>query len=372
VTSLFVRVWSGWQRFWFEPQQTSSLALFRIAFGLLAIAWTATLIPNLYTFFGSHGVLPKRPAGDPGEWGVLGNGDSRALLLVVFVATLCAALALTVGLYTRLAAIVLWIGIGSFQHRNYLVLNSGDTVLGALTFFCALAPAGAALSLDRLRKAPGRFWEFPAHAPWALRLIQVQVSVGYLAAVWNKVRYDVWNNGIAVSDALRLEELQRLPIPAFVTHSVLLTNVLTFGTLGVELAIGVLVWNRTARPWVLALGICMHLGIDATIIVGFFSYAMIVAYLAFVPPETATRFILATRDVFTRLFKQVSRGRGLPLGRSADTPHEQTEVHRDDGALPATDNQPARPDNRTSPESAPRPTVTPNVEQLDHVENVDS
>ena len=350
MTSLFVRLWTGWQRFWFEPQQTSSLALFRIAFGLLAIAWTATLIPNLYAFFGSDGILPKNPASGPGEWGVLGISESRALLLVVLVATLCAALALTVGLYTRLAAIVVWIGIVSFEHRNGFVTNSGDGVMRNLAFFCALSPAGAALSLDRLRKAPGRFWEFPAQAPWALRLIQVQLSLGYLSTVWHKVRHDVWNNGTAVSDALRIQDIQRLPTPAFVTHSVLLTNVLTFGTLGVELALGVLVWNRTARPWVLALGVCMHLGIDSTIIVGFFSYAMLTAYLAFVPPETATRFTLATRDVLTRLFKQVSRGRGLPLGRSADTPHGPTDVHRDDRALSSPDNQPARPDNRTSPE----------------------
>jgi hypothetical protein len=82
---------------------------------------------------------------------------------------------------------------------------------------------------------------------------------------------------------------------------VILTNVLTFGTLALEFSLGVLVWNRTARPWVLAMGICLHLGIDSSILVGFFSYAMLAAYLSFVPPEKATQCILAARDLFIRL-----------------------------------------------------------------------
>jgi hypothetical protein len=362
VSRLLVRLWSGWQRFWFDPQQTSSLALFRIAFGLLATAWTATLIPDMDAFYGPDGILPKKPASGPGGWGILGLSDSQALLIVVFVATLCAALALTVGLFTRLAAVVVWIGIVSLEHRNGLVNNSGDGVIRDLAFLCALSPAGAALSLDRLRKAPGRFWEFPARAPWAWRLIQIQLSVGYLSAVWCKVRNEVWNNGTAVSYALRMEDLRRLEVPAFVTHSVLLTNMLTFGTLAVELSLGVLVWNRRARPWVLAMGVCLHLGIDAALVIGFFSYAMLTAYLAFVSPETATRFILATRDMLIRLSKQLSRARLLPVGRSP-TQHEQADNSRGDPAPSSPKNHPARPGGDTSPEPPVRAAATSAGEQ---------
>jgi hypothetical protein len=362
VNRLLVRLWSGWERFWFEPQQTSSLALFRIAFGLLVFAWTVTLIPNLYAFYGSDGILPKKPPSGPGGWGLLGLSDSRAWLLVVFVATLIAALALTVGLFTRLAAVVVWIGIVSILNRNGFVTNSGDGVLRDLAFYCALAPAGAALSLDRLRKVPDRFWEFPARAPWALRLIQIQVSVGYLAAVWHKAQSELWNNGTAVSYALRIEDLRRLGMTAFVTHSVELTNLLTFGTLAVELALGVLVWNRTARPWVLAMGVCLHLGIDSAIIVGFFSFAMLTAYLAFVPPDTATRFILASRDVLARSLEKVSRARGLPLDRLPDTRHEQADNNREDRALSSPDDPPARPGDQTSPDPEVRRAATPKPE----------
>jgi hypothetical protein len=77
-----------------------------------------------------------------------------------------------------------------------------------------------------------------------------------------------------------------------------LSELLTFGTLALEASLGILVWNRVARPWVLTLGILMHLGIDFSILVGFFSYAMIVSYIAFVPAETASQRIIILRDWF--------------------------------------------------------------------------
>ena len=44
-------------------------------------------------------------------------------------------------------------------------------------------------------------------------------------------------------------------LAGFVTDTVLIANVLTYGTLAVELALGILVWNRVLRPWVLLLGV---------------------------------------------------------------------------------------------------------------------
>jgi hypothetical protein len=218
--------------------------------------------------------------------------------VVVFAATLLGSLALTVGLHTRWAAVVVYLGILAFERRNPLVVNSGDQLIGNLALFCALAPSGVALSLDRWRAAPGRFWEFPARAPWALRLIQIQISVVYLSAVWQKVEGELWRNGTAVSYALRITDIHRFPTPDVVTQSVVVSELLTFGTLALEASLGILVWTRIARPWVLGMGISMHVGIDLWILVGFFSSAMIVSYIAFVPAETSSRRILTIRDRF--------------------------------------------------------------------------
>jgi hypothetical protein len=294
----FAQLEAGWNRFWFAPQETSTLALFRIGFGLVATFWTLSLLPNLFVFFGPDGIMAAYPQEGPGAWGVLAVSSSKPFVVLVFAATLLGSLALTVGLRTRLAAVVVFLGILAFERRNPLVGNSGDELIGNLALFCALAPCGVALSLDRLRAASGRFWEFPARAPWALRLIQIQLSVVYLSAVWQKVQGELWRNGTAVSYALRITDVHRFATPDFLTHSVVLSELLTFGTLALEASLGILVWNRVARPWVLTLGILMHLGIDFSILVGFFSYAMIVSYIAFVPAETASQRIIILRDWF--------------------------------------------------------------------------
>jgi hypothetical protein len=62
-------------------------------------------------------------------------------------------------------------------------------------------------------------------------------------------------------------------------------NIASWGTLTLELALGILVWNRRLRPWLLVAGVLMHTTIMLTINVGFFTPAMLVLYLAFLSPE---------------------------------------------------------------------------------------
>jgi hypothetical protein len=297
----FGRLIAAWQHFWFDPQETSTLAMFRIAFGLVALGWTATLGPNLAAFYGPHGIVPHQLPDGPGAWGILDIWHGWTAVVVLFAVTLTAAAALTVGLFSRLAAALLWIGIVSFEHRNSLVSNSGDGLVRNLAFFCMLSPSGESLSIDRLVKTRERFWEFPTRAPWALRLIQLQISIGYLTAVWDKSGNALWRAGTAVSYSLRIQDIHRFATPSFITHSVIVTELFTYGTLVTELSLAILIWNKTLRPWVLPMGVLLHLSIDFWVLVGFFSYAMFCGYIAFTPPETASRWILATRDRLRRM-----------------------------------------------------------------------
>jgi hypothetical protein len=290
------RVARAWERFWFEPEPTSTLAFVRIAFGLVALAWALALLADFSAWFGGDGILPRHPAPVRGTWGPLDvvGGDAAAAVCLVVLAL--ASACVVVGYRTRAAAALVFLGLLAFQRRDPFVFDSGDALLRITALFVALSPAGASLSLDRARRARERFWEFPARAPWALRLMQVQLSVLYVATAWTKLRGTTWNDGTAVSYSLRLDDLERFPVPHFVTDSLLLANLMTYGTLAIELAIGVLVWNRRARPWVLGLGVALHLGIEYSIRVGFFTLALLVLYLAFVPSDTAARVALAVRD----------------------------------------------------------------------------
>ena len=298
------RAVAAWHRFWFEPQSTSTLAGVRIGLALVVLAYTVSLGHDLLEFFGSDGILPTHPLPRPdGAWGPLQTASGDAAVVGAYVGLLVATLCLLVGLGTRFAAAAVFLGLLAFQRRNPFVINSGDILLRVVAFYLVLAPSGAALSVDRwLRARRGKvdFWKFPARAPWPVRLIQVQTSIVYLDAVWDKARGSTWHEGTALSYAFRLEFLDRFPLPAFMTDSVIVVNLLTYGTLCTEMALAVLVWKRRLRPWVLLLGVAFHLLIDYRLRVGFFSYAVFVLYLAFIPPDVMDRWLLGLRDRFRR------------------------------------------------------------------------
>jgi hypothetical protein len=289
----------AWQRFWFEPEETSSLALLRIVFGTLAFFWTLSLAPDLGAFFGGGGLLTRQPGG-AGVWGVLGLFGGNGAIGAVFIVLLLSCLALALGFHTRVASVLVFVGILSFQRRNPYVFNGGDALIRIMAFYLMLAPAGAALSLDRLRTHPDDFWAFPARARWPVRLMQIQLSVVYIGGLWLKLQGSTWNAGTAVSYALRISDLSRFPLPSVLSHSPLLSNLLTFGTVALELSLGLLVWNRRLRLPVLLAGVSLHVGIGYSIRVGFFSAAMLTLYLSFLDPAWTGEHLLWLRERYAR------------------------------------------------------------------------
>jgi hypothetical protein len=286
----------AWERFWFEPQSTTPLGLLRIACGVLLLFFAGATLPDYTAYVGPDGFLPQATSI---EWGfnLYGMSSSMAWAWVLFGLFVVSSLLFLVGWHTRLAGVVALAVLLSLQRRQPFVFNAGDVLLRLLLLFLCLAPAGAALSLDRWRSVRGsasQFWSSPLRAPWALRLIQIQVSVVYLVTVWAKVRGTTWNDGTAVSYALRLTDLTRFSVPGPLVDGPLIVNLLTWGTLAVEFAIGVLVWNRRARPVVLWVGVLFHLTIHFSLLVGLFSLVMLACYLAFVEGEAVDRVLART------------------------------------------------------------------------------
>lgn len=296
---------AAWQRFWFAPASTAPLGLLRIALGAVTLAWALTLVGDLAAFFGPAAVGP--PATGTLVVDPLTAVDATWAVVATWGLLVVAALALTVGLWSRVAAITAFLAMLTLGQRNPYVLNSGDLLLRNLLFLLALAPSGAALSLDRWRRHREAFWSAPLGAPWVLRLVQVQLSVVYLATVWAKVQGRTWNDGTAVSLALRITDHTRLPLPGLLTDDLLLANLATYGTLALELSLGVLVWNRTARPLVLAAGVAFHLVIEWAFLVGFFSATVLAAYLAFVPGDVADRWVGRVEEKATATRRSSSR-----------------------------------------------------------------
>ncbi len=286
---------AAWRTFWFEPTDMTTLGLVRIAFGLVVIAWTFSLLQYLVDLFGPTAVqIDSAP--DVAQWTVLNLVGNEHAVFVLWWVLLAGGVALTLGWHSRVAALIVFVGVMSFERRNGFVFNSGDVLVRIEALFMVLGPCGAALSLDRRRTA-GSFWSAQTRAPWVVRLMQVQLSLIYLSAVREKLTGSTWNDGTAVSYALRLSDLAVIPVPAWLPADPLLMNLATWSTLVLELGLGILIWNHRWRWWLLAGGIIMHTMILLGLAVAFFTVAMFVLYIAFIPPDVASRRMPGSRQL---------------------------------------------------------------------------
>jgi hypothetical protein len=262
----------------FEPRSVAPMAVFRMALGALVTVWTISIGADVLHFFGPDALAPR--ASGRGLWTILGSDPSNQLVLGVYATLLVSAIAVIVGWHTRIASLLMLLALISFSRRDPWVYNSGDAMLRILAFYLVLMPAGEAYALDARRRHGD--WRFVARrAPWPLWLVRIQLAIIYITTAIEKLPGASWTDGTAVGTALRIADLQRFPVPAFFTESLVLVNLITFGTIAFEIVAGVLIWPKATRRYVIMVGIGLHLGIEYALQVGPFSWAMLVAYLSF-------------------------------------------------------------------------------------------
>ena len=310
----------GWQRFWFEPVSTSTLAVLRIAVGLLTVCWAAALAGDALDFFTRSGIQPEASS-RPFGLSIFALNGSDGFVIAAFVVLIVAALCVTVGFQTRIATGIAFVIVLSLTRRNQYWVQGGDVLLRIMLLFLFFSPAGAALSLDRWRRARESFWSFPSRAPWALRLLQLQLCAVYLFAVWSKVQGERGNNGTAIAIIWLAEDVTRFQLPHVIGDNLLISNLATYGTLVVETAMAILIWNRRLRPWVMLAGFLLHLFIEVTFALGFFPIATLVLYIAFVPPETMDAWLGRVRERW-------KGSRFTMLRRVAEPPETASEPQR--------------------------------------------
>jgi hypothetical protein len=280
----------AWNAFFFAPQSPLPICVFRILFGILVTATLLLLHGDWLSWYGTHSwvSLATMQQVEPGTrlniFTVLPPNDRY--IEALFWTFLTAAIFLTVGLFTRLSTVVVFLCLTSIQQRNLYITHSGDTLLRVIAFFLIFAPAGAALSIDRsIRIRRGKEGlELQARSPWAQRMIQLELSFLYVTAFWWKSLGDSWVNGTALYYVLHLDEIGRFPLPQWVTQSFFI-KIGTWFTLALELALGTLIWIREFRYPLLLVGLLFHLSLEYALNVPLFQWEILSIYILFVRPE---------------------------------------------------------------------------------------
>jgi predicted DCC family thiol-disulfide oxidoreductase YuxK len=312
LTDLTAAASKGWNDFFFSPQDPTPLGCLRIAAGLLAF-WSLFVFGlDLNDYFGSTGWAEPavvRALARPLSWSfwfLVPDGWLRAawcgclLVLALF----------TLGIFSRITAVLSWVIVISTVHRVPIALFGFDQVLSALLLYLAVTfSSGQAVSLDRFlrrwRQARARAAiprstrykegsrlpiapDLPSVPPatisanLALRLVQIHVVLIYAMAGLAKLQGPSWWTGTALWKTMTTGEFAVFDFTPLAAWPVLL-NVLTHFSLLLELLYPVLIWVKMLRPLVLAGVLLLHLGI-AVVSPGLaeFALAMLAANLTFV------------------------------------------------------------------------------------------
>jgi len=233
-------------------------------------------------------------------------------MALIHTGVLILILLFTLGLFTRVTSVLVWLATVSYIHRTQQVLFGMDTMMNILLFYLMIGNSGAALSIDRLiaryravRASLRRCGTIDANtraflacpppsmsAGFALKLIQIHFCFIYAAAGLSKLKGAMWWNGQAFWEVVVNPEFTLMQYPWYeaslrwlvhfkwVYH--LITAVSVWFTLFVEIACPFLLWTRL-RWLMIFLATAMHAAIGVLMGLNLFELLMIVMLLAFIP-----------------------------------------------------------------------------------------
>ncbi len=296
---------SGWNRFWFTPSDPLPCSVLRVAVGLLVIGHLLSLTAGLDRWYSKNGMLPASsvrtiivaetddaPLAPPFWFDWLGRSEAR----IVHALGIASAAAFTVGLFARFTGLATLVALLGYFHRLPLLAGHVEPVLIFLVAYLTIGPSDAYFAVGQwLRNRPGGagLASPPQPSYWAtlsLRLIQVHVAafIGMMGLA--KLNGNAWWTGQAVWFLLAQTHSRPLDL-TFLRDYPLLVNFWTHAIVYYELTFPILVWNRLARPIVLAVGIVLWTSIILATGLLPFGLTMIFATLAFIPAATYRRLL---------------------------------------------------------------------------------
>lgn len=277
-----------------------TLALFRVALGVVIIADLLSRARDLTAHYSDAGIFPRAAALGEFHWEAaslhLLSGSSLVQALLFSLAGLL-ALALIAGYRTRVVVVLSWLLACSIRARNPTILQGGDDLLRLLLFWAMFLPLGARYSVDAAldRDATDRPNAFFSPATVALE-IQC-MSVYFFGAL---LKSDpVWlPEGSAVYYALQLDYLAT-PVAIWLRQFPELLQGLTYFVWSLQMFGSVLMFSPFLHlPLRLALQagfMAMHVGFFLCLAIGLFPLISVVSLLAFTPGAVWNRIETVVR-----------------------------------------------------------------------------
>ncbi len=289
-----------------HPISPVPVGLYRFFLGILCLINSYYLWPDLQMWFSSTGVLPSTLNNSLQGLDRLNLfyffGSELSTVRIVFFVHVIASLFLMMGLGSRIASTCVFLTLTTLHHRNVYILNGGDTLLRMMSFFIMFVDCGRAFSLDRLlriffgKENPG---DSKFIYPTAVRVMQFQVCCVYFSTFYWKATGSHWLDGSAIYMVNQLDQFSRFWVPSLF-KTVVFSKFMTAFTLTLEGSFAFLVWFKDTRKWVLLFAFLLHLGLEYSLNIQLFQFAMVTTFVLFLTRDdlkkiqmVVSRFILA-------------------------------------------------------------------------------
>lgn len=281
------------REFFHEPVDVRVAAAIRIGYAGLLLINVLCWWPDLDRWFSESGVLSLTSSrqviatNNLTLFQILPTDSST--LRIAYGLFLCHIVGLLLGWLSRVNAICCYVWLVSFQHRNSLLFEGEDTLFRIIGFLLIFMPMNRAWSIDQLRRPAVPSTPIVADG-WSVRLLQLEMTMVYFSAGWCKLLGAPWRDGTALYYVTRLDDYWgRFPVPSVIADTPWIVRALTWTTIGIELAVPVLVWFAPTRRLALLLVLIFHLACDYAMHLFLFHWIMLVGWLSFVKPEDFDR-----------------------------------------------------------------------------------
>lgn len=310
----------SWVQFWFTPVDPVGLHVVCVLAGLLFIVWLLPFAGHLEGLFGLEGWFDQQayreaaqlPDGPPKpiSWSILYLcGSSGTLLTIAYGLSLGVLVLFTLGLWTRVTAVLTWLIVASFT-ATPAIDYEGDVWLLLLAFYLMVGyvllgqriwgqSLAARLLGSRetwlLRRPGATAPEASVGANVALRLLQVHLAIVLVTTGLHKLQFGDWWFGVAFWYELFPPFKTRLAdVLTHASERELLLGVLStaaYATLAWQIAFPVFAWRRRWRLLLLGGAVLGWLGTAFLYRLPLVGPALFIACLSYLSPVEWRRSI---------------------------------------------------------------------------------
>lgn len=270
--------------FLFRPTDARIYSLFRMVFSMAVLFNFCNLWHNKASLFSDGGMIDHvfiagLCEGKP-YYSVFHYFHSQDAIDLVFIISGISIIFMGIGLLSRLSILIVYLWQLSYVNSIFPVLSGWDTLLTVYTFLLLISPTSDLWSMDGYIKSKFFRKKLSESAPaYGLYLMRFQLCIVYFSTVGLKLYNYYWLNGEFYAYFM-LSVYSRFPDPFFAGNRIL-SAMLTYGTLVIELLIPILLLTKKFKRIGFLLGFSLHLSIMLSSNLFIFSFTMLTLYVPF-------------------------------------------------------------------------------------------